>query len=343
MSEIANLRLKAVGQTLFSQTTQKKAIQKLGFVQADPIRSPARAQDLVLRHRVKGYKVGDLEKYYTSLDIEEDFLYAHGFVRRDIWQLLHPREISRLTEFDKKVLGKVRELGKIHPKDLSAHFKEKREINWWGGHSNATKMSLDRLHYYGYLRIAGRKNGIRLYEPLYPDKNPLPISKRLEQIILAVVNILSPVTEKTLHASLHRIRRQFGHTKPTIIKMLKEGSLLAQKVDGITYIFKNGTHHESRIGAKFLAPFDPIVWDRPRFEHLWGWQYRFEAYTPKEKRIRGYYAMPLLWKDSVIGWANVDRDGKAEIGYVKGEPKDKNFKEELEKEIEAMKAFLTST
>ncbi len=56
--------------------------------------------------------------------------------------------------------------------------------------------------------------------------------------------------------------------------------------------------------VRFLAPFDPVVWDRRRFEHLWGWPYRFEAYTPSAKRIRGYYAMPLLWCDRVIGWAN---------------------------------------
>jgi hypothetical protein len=47
------------------------------------------------------------------------------------------------------------------------------------------------------------------------------------------------------------------------------------------------------------------VWDRRRFEHLWGWAYRFEAYTPAPKRVRGYYALPLLWRDRVIGWGNL--------------------------------------
>ncbi|EWS60580.1 hypothetical protein Y695_04569 [Hydrogenophaga sp. T4] len=54
---------------------------------------------------------------------------------------------------------------------------------------------------------------------------------------------------------------------------------------------------------RLLAPFDPVVWDRDRFERLWDWAYRFEAYTPPAKRVRGYYAMPLLWRDQVIGWA----------------------------------------
>ena len=48
---------------------------------------------------------------------------------------------------------------------------------------------------------------------------------------------------------------------------------------------------------RLLAPFDPVVWDRRRFEMFWGWAYRFEAYTPAAKRQLGYYALPLLWRD----------------------------------------------
>ena len=62
--------------------------------------------------------------------------------------------------------------------------------------------------------------------------------------------------------------------------------------------------------VRLLAPFDPVVWDRRRFEILWGWAYRFEAYTPVPKRKLGYYALPLLWRDRVIGWGNVSvKDG----------------------------------
>ena len=57
--------------------------------------------------------------------------------------------------------------------------------------------------------------------------------------------------------------------------------------------------------VRLLAPFDPVVWDRRRFEILWGWAYRFEAYTPQVRRTFGYYALPLLWRDRVIGWGNL--------------------------------------
>src|SRR5205807_2780775 len=57
--------------------------------------------------------------------------------------------------------------------------------------------------------------------------------------------------------------------------------------------------------VRLLAPFDPLVKDRVRFELLWGWEYRFEAYTPPAKRKRGYYALPLLWRDRIVGWGNL--------------------------------------
>jgi len=70
---IEQLRRYAVARSLFRPTTLGRAIDKLGFVQADPIRAPARAQDLMLRHRVTGYRAGDLERRYPRLTLEEDF------------------------------------------------------------------------------------------------------------------------------------------------------------------------------------------------------------------------------------------------------------------------------
>src|SRR5215468_12639206 len=88
---LEQLRTYAVARSLFTPTTLLKAIAKLGFVQADPIRAPARAQDLTLRHRVRGYRAGDLESRYAQLPIEEDFFVNYGFLPRTTQQLMHPR------------------------------------------------------------------------------------------------------------------------------------------------------------------------------------------------------------------------------------------------------------
>jgi uncharacterized protein YcaQ len=92
-----------------------------------------------------------------------------------------------------------------------------------------------------------------------------------------------------------------------------------------------------------LAPFDPVVHDRARFELLWDWVYRFEAYTPAAKRKLGYYAMPLLWRERVVGWANLSvKNGElsCDFGYVGSQPRDRGFKHALEAEIEQMRDFL---
>src|SRR5258705_7976535 len=91
-----DLRRLAVTQSLFTPTTLRRALHKLGFVQADPIRAPARAQDLMLRHRVKDYRAGDLERRYAKLGIEEDFFVNYGFVTSSLQALMHPRSDSRV-------------------------------------------------------------------------------------------------------------------------------------------------------------------------------------------------------------------------------------------------------
>src|SRR6476661_11249490 len=90
-----DLRRFAVSRSLFPPTTLPRALQKLGFVQTDPIRAPARAQDLTLRHRVRNYRAGDLERRYPSLDVEEDALVNYGFLPREHLALMHPRTAKR--------------------------------------------------------------------------------------------------------------------------------------------------------------------------------------------------------------------------------------------------------
>lgn len=340
---IHELRARAIAQSFFRKSSLKAAVMKLGFIQADPIRSPARAQDLILRHRVLGYKAGDLERRFASLDIEEDSLYAYGFVHRRVWELLHPRQPVRLSKLEKKVFDAVLQFGPTHPATLEMHFGRERAINDWGGYSKATTLALEQLHYRGFLRIAKRENGIRIYAESKPCLE-LPASERLRKLILTVANILAPLPIQTLHSNVAGYRL-LGNPREAVRRLIDSGELQSQTVDGLEYVSpaqKNVSGAEEPV-VRFLAPFDPLVWDRRRFEHLWGWAYRFEAYTPPTKRQRGYYAMPLLWENDVIGWANVNvRDGKlnTEIGFAKRQPRGAAFRRALEEECERLSSFL---
>lgn len=348
---LSDLRHHAIASSLFPETTLGRAIGKLGFVQADPIRSPARAQDLILRHRVKGYRAGDLDRSYRTLKLEEDYLYAYGFMPVKTWQLLHPRGRRPLTREEQKVLDIVSNQKRLHPRELEKHLGKRREVNAWGGYSKSTTRSLEKLHYLGLLRIAGRDNGIRIYERAAITHEPMDPDERLRRLVMLIASILTPLPESSLRAAI----RFLGHAAPdlggrrgAVPSLLRSGALESATADGIRYVWPEGRLHRGapKDDVRFLAPFDPLVWDRRRFEHFWGWPYRFEAYTPPAKRKLGYYALPLLWRADVIGWVNVRGRGDAlgiEPGFVSGHPPaEKAFPSAFAIEAERMRYFLSA-
>ena len=346
---LRELRRFAISSTLWPKTTLRIAVDTLGFVQADPIRSPARAQDLILRQRVRNYRAGDLYRNYRSLRLEEDFLYAYGFMPQSTWQLLHPRRPGELTDADQQVLSALSGRKDIHPRDLKLEFGSRKEVNAWGGFSSSSTRSLERLHYRGLIRVSKRESGIKLYEETESTHTPQTPQVRLRSLVMLVAQILSPISEKSLRSTLSHLR----HAAPDLTEragalsdLIRTEELVAEKIDGVRYLWPGGKADpvERERGVRFLAPFDPLVWDRRRFEHLWGWAYRFEAYTPPLKRKMGYYALPLLWRDDVIGWVNVlSKDGGYEVqpGFVSGSAHaEVAFRRAYEAEVESLRTFL---
>ncbi len=366
------LRRYAVARTLFTPTTLPAAIKRLGFVQADPIRAPARAQDLTLRHRVKGYCAGDLERRYAALGIEEDFFVNYGFVPRTTQALMHPRTprtawpAARVAQAQ-AVLAYVQAhshgASGVHPRQVDAHFAHGRATNWFGGTSNASTQLLDAMHYQGMLRIAGRVSGVRTYAAaqgvkaaLGAQPEPLQPGQALDALIDVIVHKYAPLPERSLGELVRLLRDgvpQWDALRPAAFARAKL-RLASVVIDGMPWYWPPG---ESPSAARYaaqadqpgsvrlLAPFDPLAWDRRRFEQLWGWAYRFEAYTPAPKRVRGYYALPLLWRDHVVGWGNIAMANgalTADLGYVAGKPpRDKAYRPALDEELERMRVFLS--
>lgn len=343
---LRSLRAHAINNTLIRPTTLAQALTRLGFVQADPIRSPATAQDLILRHRVSGYRAGDLERRYASLDIEEDYLYAYGFLPRNNWQLLHPRDTQNLPRLEKKVLNVVRTYGEMHPKQLQEHCGAERIVNAWGGYSKATTQALEDLHHRGLLRVVRRESGIRIYAATSETTEFLSAEERGRKLVILVTNIFAPAPERHLQ-SLKFSKPASCNTRAILDDLIRTGEIQRETVDGVSYLYPTTGTSELAYDAprvvRFLAPFDPLVWDRARFSMLWGWNYRFEAYTPVAKRIRGYYAMPLLWGDDIIGWANVSSSKGSmhfDVGFTGKRPRGAAFRSALEEEVERMRSFL---
>ena len=142
-------------------------------------------------------------------------------------------------------------------------------------------------------------------------------------------------------------RMHHAAARPAIDALVESGELLPVHVEGWgrpAYLHRDATVPRRVHARAVLSPFDPLVWDRRRFEIFWGWAYRFEAYTPIAKRRFGYYALPMLWRDEVIVWGNLSiADGalRADFGYVSGAPpRDRAFARELEAEVERLRNAL---
>jgi uncharacterized protein YcaQ len=322
-----DLRRFTIARNFFPPTTLKRAVHRMGFVQADPIRSPARAQDLILRHRVENYRAGDLERRYATLDIEEDTFVVYGFVTKSLHALMHPREDEasrgkkkkRETRTTELLLQFVRERGAVHPREVDEHFAHGKVTNYWGGSSNATTHLLGLLHYRGLLSVARRENGIRIYAarkselpPQAGEDTGVPgsaaissgssgaaseqerVAARVDALVEVAVRLYAPLPGPSLSFLLYQLRfaaPQWRTEFKNALQRAKERLAQAQ-IDGVDWYWpgnenaaRRATPEATEDRVRLLAPFDPVVRDRIRFELLWGWEYRFEAYTPASSAI----------------------------------------------------------
>jgi uncharacterized protein YcaQ len=355
---LEDLRRYAVARSLFKPTTLGRAIVKLGFVQADPIRAPARAQDLTLRHRVVNYRAGDLERRYPKMALEEDFFVNYGVLPRAHHALMHPRTLpsqwprSRNRQAD-AVLAFIAERGVVHPREVDAHFAHGKTTNWFGGTSNVSTQLLDAMHYRGLLRVARREGGTRLYcvREAAARADDIDIDARIDALVDLIVAKYAPLPAATLSNLVHRLRHaapQWDEHRRAALARAK-ARLGKARVGGEEWYWPAAERPNSRRWqpdeeVRLLTPFDPIAWDRRRFEIFWKWAYRFEAYTPACKRKLGYYALPLLWQTQMIGWGNLSlQQGRLQssFGFIAGRaPRSPAFGQALQTELARVNAFL---
>jgi uncharacterized protein YcaQ len=318
----------------------------------------------MLRHRVKDYRAGDLERLYTKLGIEEDYFVVYGFVTRSLQTMMHPRPDAGVPPdgprpwpaSQKKraqlLLEFVRERGAVHPREIDDHFSHGKVRNYWGGTSNATTHLLAQMHYLGMLRVVRRERGIRIYAAHQHGPEPANEAERrarIDALVDAATGIYAPLPGAALTNLVRRLQFAVPQWRVELKSALQRARqrLSSARIDGVDWYWPVGekpVDSEAPETVRLLTPFDPVVWDRDRFELLWGWVYRFEAYTLAAKRKLGYYALPLVWRDQVIGWGNVAvKDGRltAEFGYIESRPpQDRTFKRELEAELHRIGGFL---
>jgi uncharacterized protein YcaQ len=359
-ANLQQLRRYAIARSLFKPTTLPRAMTRLGFLQADPMRAPARAQDLILAHRVNNYRAGELERRYPRLAVEEAFFVNYGFLPRETMPLLHPRGTPRTWRvWDAKtqalaeeVLAFVRQHGRTRPKDVQRHFDHGR-IRHWGADLNVSNHLLEGLHYRGLLRVTQRETGTRIFQAIeHPPQNDSPESRlaRAGHLLDIAVHLYAPLPSASLRYLSGLLRHGVPHVAAEVLQVHQQAQsrYAHSEVDGRLWFWPQNENPPSaryRIDDKlrFLSPFDPVVWDRRRFHLLWGWEYKFEAYVPAHKRRMGHYAMPMLWGDHVLGWANlkvIEGRLQHELGFIADRPRNRKFQRALDEALQHMQQFL---
>ncbi|HXQ98268.1 MAG TPA: crosslink repair DNA glycosylase YcaQ family protein [Candidatus Limnocylindrales bacterium] len=359
---LQQLRRYAIARSLFKPTNLPGAIARLGFVQADPMRAPARAQDLILAHRVKEYRAGELERRYPRLAIEEAFFINYGFLPRETLALLHPRGAppsydawdSKMQTRAQEVLAFVGQRGLAYPKDVQAHFDHGR-IRRWGADLSVSNHLLEGLHYRGLLRVARREGGTRVYQTVtiaYPTRDDSPEARfaRAGQLLDMLVQLYAPLPAASLGYLCRLLRNAVAHLAADVRQLQEHAKSRYShaQVDGRLWFWPQGENpgavrHQVDDRLRFLAPFDPVVWDRGRFQLFWNWKYKLEAYVPAHKRRMGHYAMPMLWGEQMPGWANlkvVNGRLQHELGFAGLRPRGNTFQRALDEALQQMQKFL---
>ncbi len=332
-------QLRALGLTT-PHASVADALAHHGYVQIDPIAICGRMQDHILRNRVRDYHEGDLLRHLHGADgaplpsaqrtAFEHHLPSTGILvalERSAWpHLLTAMQArtrragawsGRLSPRERELATRIQaEITARGPLGSDAVADDRRARAVWGS-ATLVKSTMQKLFFHGRLLIAGRDRGRRLYDlpervlpasvlaaraPDADETRRWEILLRLRQRRLVTLKRGElPFIEDLVHPI------QVGD-HPTLHLLKTDLPLLASEIENQKSRFENP--HPLRL----LAPLDPLIYDRTLTRRLWDFDYTWEVYTPPAKRKRGYYALPVLAGDALVG--HVDPRADRERGRL---------------------------
>ena len=265
-----------------SATDVLDTVQRLGFLQIDPISTVATPQTLVLWSRLGPYDTGELDRllwrdrklfeWGAFIWPIEDFPLIRARMRRKRGQQMYERRGTEFLQtnarFKRYVLRELEQRGPLLSREIEADLMVSREPHeWWG--SRKVTLMLELLEGRGIVAVVGRRGKQRVWdlaERWYPEAESMswPEARRLLEE--------------------------------------KRGRALGVRLEkGEWQVHPGATDGPVPARTTFLSPFDRLIHDRERMEALFGFYYRLEMYVPKAKRQYGYYVLPILRGDRLVG------------------------------------------
>jgi uncharacterized protein YcaQ len=316
-------------------------ISHLGFLQIDPINVCGRMHDLIARNRVLEYREGDLMRYLhgaeATLPPERRVAFEHHFPSDgayagilaafplDAWPYLRGAMRSRakrpgawsgrLTpnqrDLARRVLSEIAARGPLSSEDLS---DPRRSRSVWGA-ATIVKATMQKLFFHGQLLIARRSGSNRRFYDL-PER-VLPDSIRTMKDASAEATSRWAAIMKLRQRRLVRLKRNEllcveDLVQPVRVEGCQTLHLLKDDAPMLESLLGDRSSDRAVPDVRLLAPLDPLIYDRTLTASLWQFDYTWEAYTPPARRVRGYYAMPVLAGTCIVGHVDpkVDRDAR---------------------------------
>ncbi len=302
------------------------AVQRLACVQLDSISAVARSHRLTLLSRVGIYPEGTVSALLREGRLFEYWAHEACLLPIDAWPLMrrfmdtrsHPwwgPVIESEPDLAGKVMGDIRERGPLGSRD----FEGERTGGMWN--LKPAKRMLEALWSAGDLVIAGRQGFQRMYdlpERVLPDEvlgAPVPGEDEvLRRMVVLAVRARGALTEAGL-VEHWRLRGGTAGIRPHVDAVIAAGEVRRVEVDdgGPAVLVAADADPEAAApaGAVLLSPFDNLLWDRPFAERVFGFRHLIEVYKPAPERRFGYYVLPLLSGDRIVGRADVKADRKA--------------------------------
>jgi uncharacterized protein YcaQ len=317
----------------------RKVLQQLGTVQLDSVNVLTRSHELVFFARLGAYDRAALTRWlWSSREVFEYWGHEaslHPVERHPLfrWRMAeeHPwagvrQAAAAHPDLAEELLAEVRARGPLSVGEMETEDRSLRDGptdvatgSWWGW--DAIKRVMAHLFLAGDVTAIRRPNFERVY--LLPDRwlppevlgAPDPGREEAHRALLAIAaRALGLGTARDL-ADYYRLR--MPAVKSLLEKMVADGELLPVQVEGWrqpAYLHPEARVPRRRLGARaLLSPFDSLVWERQRTERLWGFRYRIEIYTPAPKRVHGYYVLPFLLGEDLVGRVDLKADRKAGV------------------------------
>ena len=311
-------------------------VVQAGCIQFDPVDSVGKNAELTLQSRVKGFRKKDLhDLLYKDRALVDYFDKELAIIPTKDWPYFHRyRDLCRengkgfagLKELEAEALAYIDRNGNVSSSTLPIegtikwHSSIHWSGNWSGEDTKAARSVLEQLYTTGEL-IIHHKEGTRKYYDL-ADKyisreileaeDPLPDDfEHLKWRIKRRIGAVGMLWNKNTTAFLGVWGLNNETRNRAFEELLADEEIIKVHVDGIKsefYILKSDegllTSAETAPASnrlEFLAPLDPMLWDRKLIEKIFDFRYTWEIYTPREKRQYGYYVLPVLFGDRLIG------------------------------------------